>query len=131
MTKSVEPGSVLDDDGGWTPSNPSTPRNPFDGSPLKLTFSDTVKLTSMLFSRSGRGPPQVKFALKVKPAGSNQFEPVTNRNGNPRIFSGRFGEDILLPRRIKPADEVLVYPLRPLNNPPVYLTPFGCEHTGE
>ena len=131
VTRSVDPESVLDGNGGWIPQTPSKRKDPYSGSPLRLTFSNPVELTSLLVESDKQGNGKAKLILKIKPPGSDDFEPVINSKGDPIIFKGNFGDDILLPEGIRPADDVLLYPLEPLYTYPLYVTPFGCVHPGE
>ena len=131
VTRSTEPGDDLDDDKWWSPSSPSNFTHPYGGSPLDLSFSSPVELTSLLVETEDNNTTPVYISIRVKPAGSDEFEDVVNPEDASYVFEVVPGEKFPLPDDFKPGDEIEVRVVGPQPSSPLSVTPFGCEHPGK
>ena len=132
VTRSTTPGGDLDNEDWWTPSDPSDVKdNPYGGSPLTIHTSSPIDFTSLLVERKDDDKTPISIAVRIKPSGSDDFKNVNNPDDGSPVFKVEPGTNLPLPEGLDPGDEIEVYVLEPGLDSPLYVTPFGCEPTGE
>ena len=131
VTRSTEPDGDLDDEDLWTPSSPSNASNPYDGSPLTISTSSPVQLTALLVEKKDGDETPIKVAVRVKPVGSDEFEPVNNPDSGSPLFEVTPGEKFPLPEGMPLGSKIEVYVIEPVSNLTLSVTPFGCEYPGK
>ena len=131
VTRSVEAGDDLDDDDWWTPSSGSNTSSPYEGSPLTIATTSPGQITSLLVERQDDDNTTIRVAVRVKPSGSEDFEPVLNPDNNSTWFEVTPGEKIPLPEGIPVGSVIEVYVIEPVPDSPLSVTPFGCKPPGK